>query len=194
MNNKIKYSLIIIIIICIICIQKSKSSKKYLFKLVNYEKNLKKSGISGIILFIIICILLNLVIFTIGLNNMITGYIFGFKNGIVIAYIINLITAIIGFIISRYFLKNNVNSLINKNKKFKKIYKNQINYKFIDWFKYNSILRISPIPFHVTSAFFGITNISFKKFILCSIFTILPACIIETYIGTNIKNLKNFKF
>ena len=194
MNNKIKYSLIIIIIIFIICIQKSKSSKKYLFKLINYEKKLKKSGILGIILFIIICIILNLLIFTIGLNNIITGYIFGFKNGIVIAYIINYITAILGFIISRYFLKNNVNSLIDKNKKFKKIYKNQINYKFIDWLKYNIIFRISPVPFHASSAFFGITNIKFKDYMLCSLFSILPACMLETYIGTSIKNLKYIKF
>ena len=119
--------------------------------------------------------------------NIISGYLLGFIKGSVVAYIIVMISAIIGFYISKYLFKEHLEKIDNK-------YLNQIKDKLNNndtYFKYNVIGRVSPIPFHVSNYFWGTTDISLPVYIIGTAIGVIPWMIAEIYSGSLLKNLHN---
>ena len=192
-ENKYDYQfelfIITIIIICMIYIYKSKNTKKYLYKLIKEENKLKKEGMYGNIIFIIIGILLNG--FFYAFINLSAGFIFGFKRGVILAYIIAIISSIISFYLSKYIFKQRFINFMKNYDRLKKIYKNQYNINTFQWFKINILLRITPIAFNITNYFLGATNINIFIYIISTMIGILPLLIFETFIGSTIKNIHN---
>ena len=187
-----KYVLIIIVLVFLFFLSRNKYTKKYIYKLINIEKSLKKYGLLGIILYIIIGILLNIFLVMYFVVNIITGFIFGFKKGILIAYIIVVLSAIISFLISRYYLKDTIINKVEKNDRFKKIIDNQDNYNVIDWLRNIIISRLLPIPFIACNSFWGITNVKLYIYIIGTMIGVIPWLIFEVYVGSISKNIKKY--
>ena len=96
-EKNVKYKIILIssVLIFLFLLSRNKYTKKYIYKLINIEKTFKKYGLIGILFYIFIGILLNVFVFMYFIVNIITGYIFGFKKGILIAFTIVIISSII---------------------------------------------------------------------------------------------------
>ena len=185
-NYKI-YIGIILLLIFVYIYENNAYTNKLLNRLIDDERILTNDGITGIIIYIIIGILLNTILFLYMPVNIISGYLFGFMKGSVIAYIITMISAIIGFNISKYLLKKHIKKIDNK-------YLNQIKDKLNDtynYIKYNIIGRVMPIPFHVSNYFWGTTDISLPVFIIGTAIGVIPWMIAEIYSGSLLKNLHN---
>ena len=169
-----KYVLIISVLVFLFFLSRNKYTKKYIYKLINIEESLKKYGLLGIIVYIIIGIVLNIFFFMYLIINIITGYIFGFREGILIAYIIIILSSIIPFLISRYYLKDKIINNAQENDRFKKIIDNQNNYNTFDWLKNIIISRVLPIPFIACNSFWGITNVKLYIYIIGTMIGVIP--------------------
>jgi len=187
-----KYVLIISVLVFLFFLSRNKYTKKYIYKLINIEESLKKYGLLGIIVYIIIGIVLNIFFFMYLIINIITGYIFGFREGILIAYIIIILSSIIPFLISRYYLKDKIINNAQENDRFKKIIDNQNNYNTFDWLKNIIISRVLPIPFIACNSFWGITNVKLYIYIIGTMIGVIPWLIFEVYVGSISKNIKKY--
>jgi len=184
-----KYIYIAIGLVILYILLKNKYMHSKLLQLVDEEKMLKNYGIIGILIYILIGIVLNIVFFLYFFVNVVTGYIFGFKKGIPISMVIVTISSIISFVLSRYFLKENVK---NDSSTFKTILDNQNDFNLFDWIKYNVITRISPIPFNIVNYFWGITEIDIWVYIFATIIGVIPWVIFEVYTGSIVKNINKY--
>lgn len=196
-KDKYQYEIFIltIIIFFIIFAYRNKTTKKLIYKLIKQEHKLKNEGYLGIIIFIIIGVLLNQGVIFYILVNTSSGFIFGFKKGLIIAYIIVLISSFIGFYLSRYIFKDKIVNTMKNNKKLNKIYELQYNLSFFQWIKYIILLRISPISFNLNNYLLGTTNVDIFTYMIGTSIGVLFWLIPEVYVGHNIKNInKLYKF
>ena len=187
-NYKI-YIGIILLLIFVYIYENNPYTNKLLNRLIDDERILTNEGFTGIIIYIFIGVLLNVLLFLYMPVNIISGYLFGFMKGSVISYIIVMISAILGFYISKYLFKKHLEKADNK-------YLNQIKDKLnnndtFNYIKYNVIGRVMPIPFHVWNYFWGTTDISLPVFIIGTAIGIIPWMIAEIYSGSLLKNLHN---
>ena len=187
-NYKI-YIGIILLLIFVYIYENNPYTNKLLNRLIDDERILTKEGITGIIIYIFIGVLLNVLLFLYMPVNIISGYLFGFMKGSVISYIIVMISAILGFYISKYLFKEHLEKVDNK-------YLNQIkdnlnNNDTFNYIKYNTIGRVMPIPFHVWNYFWGTTEISLPVYIIGTAIGVIPWMIGEIYSGSLLKNLHN---
>lgn len=190
-NEEEEYSKFIYVVIGFIVLYiliKHVDIKSILLEIIECEKNLKNNGIIGIVVYVLLGILLNTFFFLYYFVNITTGYIFGFKNGLMISMAIVMITAIISFMISR----NNIKGLNDESEIFKKIVEDQSDFTGYDWVKYNIITRLSPIPFNVVNLFWGITTIDINTYIIATLIGIIPWLLFEVYIGSRIKDIKKY--
>ena len=187
-NYKI-YIGIILLLIFVYIYENNPYTNKLLNRLIDDDRILTNEGFTGIIIYIFIGVLLNVLLFLYMPVNIISGYLFGFMKGSVIAYIIVMISEIIGFYISRYLFKEHLEKVDNK-------YLNQIKDKLnnndtFNYIKYNAIGRVMPIPFHVWNYFWGTTDISLPVFIIGTAIGVIPWMGAEIYSGSLLKNLHN---
>ena len=190
-NSKwyLKYIFMVMGFVVLYILMKNPYTKSLLLEVVDEEKLLKNYGIMGIIVYIFIGILLNVVLFLYFFVNLTTGFIFGFKRGILISMTIVIISATISFLISRYFIKEKIPK---NNETFQKILKNQTNYSFYDWIKYNVITRVAPIPFNIVSYFWGTTEINIWVYIIATFIGVIPWMVFEVYTGSIVKNINKY--
>lgn len=188
-NYEYEIFIVTIIIFIIMFISKSKYLKKCLHNLIKQETKLKNEGYTGAIIFIIIGVILNQGIIFYILVNTSSGFIFGFKKGFIIAYIIVLISSIVGFYLSRYIFKNKITNTMKDNDKLNKIYDIQENFTFYDWVKYVVLLRISPMSFNINNYLLGTTNVDIISYMVGTSIGVIPWLMIEIFIGSKISNV-----
>lgn len=181
---------IFIALLCLFFISKTPRGKKMILQIFQAEIKLKKYGLFGIILYIIIGIILNITLFLYMPVNIMSGFLFGFKKGFLISYCIVMISAIISFYIAKYFLKEKIEKNIEKYEKLLEIYKKQDTFTLQDWFMYVILTRVSPVPFNFSNYFWGITKISVFVFILSSSIGVLPWFFFEVLGGSKIKHIE----
>jgi len=175
-NYKFQYLLIIISTMIVLYFLYSKSEQNKLLKNIkyfSYHKNIK-----NIIIFIFLCISLQVILHWQGITVLLCGYLYGFKNGLILALITTIISSNITYFISRITTsKENKIMIDNKNS-----------------LKYVILSRI--FPHHITSIFWGTTDIKYIYFLIGTLISLLFLLPIETYIGTiiNITQLKNKLF
>jgi len=175
-NYKFQYLLIVISTMIVLYFLYSKSEQNKLLKNIkyfSYHKNIK-----NIIIFIFLCISLQVILHWQGITVLLCGYLYGFKNGLILALITTIISSNITYFISRITTsKENKIMIDNKNS-----------------LKYVILSRI--FPHHITSIFWGTTDIKYIYFLIGTLISLLFLLPIETYIGTiiNITQLKNKLF
>lgn len=192
-NEYKKLIILILLIISLTIFSETKYGKKEILNIIKFNEKLKNKGLTGILIYILIGILLNVFLFLYVLVNISSGLIFGFKKGMLISYIIVIFSAIIGYYLSKYILKDDINILKNKyniiNKFYDKIHDD--NLTNLDYIKYIILFRLSPMPFHISNYLFGSTNIDISIFIIGTMIGVLPWLMLEVFIGSKLKNIKN---
>jgi uncharacterized membrane protein YdjX (TVP38/TMEM64 family) len=167
-NEYKKIIILILLIISFTVFSETKYGKKQILNILKFDEKLKNKGLIGIFIYILIGILLNVFLFLYVVVNITSGFIFGFKKGLIISYIIVILSAIIGYYFSKYILKEDINILKNKydiiNKLYDKIHNDNLtNLDYID----------------------------ISIFIIGTMIGVIPWMIMEVFIGSKLKNIKN---
>lgn len=185
-NYKLYIGIIALLVIVFI-VENNSYTKHLVNRLIKDETILSNEGITGIIIYIIIGILLNTILFLYMPVNIISGYLFGFVKGVGISYIIVIISSIIAFYISRYVIGDTLNQI--NNKYLDNIKEKLNNNSTYDYIKYNIVGRVMPIPFHVWNYFWGTTDITLPIYIIGTAIGVLPWMLMEIYSGSLLKNI-----
>ncbi len=119
---------------------------------------------------------------------LISGFMFGFVEGIVYTMIAGLISAVSVFYLSRRLGKDGVEKLL-QHKHFSKL--SSYNKRLEKGGMWDLVLlRITPImPFNALNVLMGISDISYQNYILGTALGLLPSKILTTYLGSLISHL-----
>ena len=171
---------------------KHKKIQAVIFGIIAYLKSTANNSIIGKIYYISIVIIMNIVFMNSTIPNLMSGYIFGLKKGILLTLVGCIISGVISFYISRYVLKEKILKQVSKYPVLSQIKKDEHLLETPDWFELTILSRLPPTyPYHLTSYFWGITDISVLIFIIGTIIGILPGLSLETYIGYRFSNIKD---
>ena len=194
-SNKTAYILILTLIILPIIsyfLFKHPHIQTYIFGIIAYLKLTGNKSIKTKIYYIGIVVLMNIVFMNSTIPNLISGYIFGLRNGILLTLIGCIISGVISFYISRYILKDRIEDEVYKIKALSQIKKEEKNFNYKEWLELTTLSRLPPsYPYHLVSYFWGITDVNILIFILGSIIGILPGLSLETYIGYKFSDIKS---
>jgi uncharacterized membrane protein YdjX (TVP38/TMEM64 family) len=175
-NNKIKIVIFIIIILAIVILNNHYGWSKYLAdtKNLNFLKQMVNENtaialISYIILTVIGCVVLAIPGVTFALF---AGILFGPILGTFACLIGTTIGAALAFIVGRFFLKETIKPMLEKNKTLKKLL-------FSDNEKSDMIIlmitRMVPIfPYNLQNFAYGITDIGFWKYTIYTFIFMFP--------------------
>ena len=171
---------------------KHKKVQGSIFSIIAYLKYKGNKTFMGKFYYVSIVIIMNIVFMNSTIPNLMSGYIFGLRKGILLTLIGCIISGVISFYISRYILKDKILEKVEKHEVLSQIKKDEKSLETSDWFQLATLSRLPPTyPYHLTSYFWGITDISVFIFIIGSIIGILPGLSLETYIGYKFSNIKN---
>jgi uncharacterized membrane protein YdjX (TVP38/TMEM64 family) len=171
---------------------KHKNIQKYLFGLITYLKYMGNKSVKGQIYYILIVVIMNIVFMNSTIPNLMSGYIFGFKKGTLLTLIGCIISGVISFYTSRYILKDKILEEVEQQPVLSEIKKDEKLLTTYDWFELTILSRLPPTyPYHLTSYFWGITDIHVLIFTIGSLIGILPGLSLETYIGYKLTNIKD---
>jgi len=135
----------------------------------------KNKEISTIFIFIIISILIQIFLHWQLISTLIIGYIFGMKIGFPLALFVTMISTSISYYISKFITIENKIILKDKTPLM------------------NVIISRLFLPQHMTSYYWGSTNIYFKTFFIGTLITMIPITLIEVYSGSLFNNISDLK-
>ena len=166
--------------------------QKYILGIIAYLKLTGNKSHTTKLYYIGIVVMMNLIFMSSTIPNLVSGYIFGLRNGILLTLVGCIISGVISFYISRYILKEDVLDKVDKIKALKQIKTEEKNFTMREWFELTILSRLPPTyPYHLISYFWGITDIKVYIFILGTIIGQLPSLSLETYIGYKFTDIKN---
>lgn len=193
MKMKTKYiKLIIFIALVIIILILNHNYKLYekINNLDNFKFMINENIIKASIIYIIITAVGSSVLALPGVTfALFSGILFGPILGIILCSISSTMSASISFIISRFFLKDSVKPLVEKNKYLNKIL-------FEDGNKNAVILlmitRLVPLfPYNIQNFAYGITDISFTLYTIYTFIFMLPGISLFTIASAGIISKEN---
>ena len=130
------------------------------------------SGSFGIALFLLLYIILGILVIPASFHKYLSGIIFGFSLGVLIAWIGSMLAAIIPFLLAKRWLKPYAEKLLEKNPKLIGIEKAIVT----DKWKTVALTRVSlVIPYGILNYAFGATDINLKDYLIGNTAMILPA-------------------
>jgi uncharacterized membrane protein YdjX (TVP38/TMEM64 family) len=169
-------------------------TKNLIFNFIN-NLSLLKSSNNGKLLFVIFVILMNIIFFHNTISNIVSGYIFGLRDGLILTMIGNIISGIFSFYVSKYYINKKILRIIDNSyylKDFKNIIVKGKNISDYEWFELVVLSRLSPLySFQIISYYWGVTDVPLYIFILGSIIGSLPVSIFDTYIGSKLNNIRH---
>ena len=143
-----------------------------------FQVFIKHLGVLAPVIFTIIYIFAPVLFFPITFLSIAGGMLFGPIVGTSCSLIGATCGASVSFFISRYLLKDWIDS-----KSHAKVILFQNMVKKEGW-KFVAILRISPfLPFNLQNYFFGVTNLSHKTFFIATFFSLIPGTFTYAYLG-----------
>lgn len=193
MKMKTKYiKLIIFIALVIIILILNHNYKLYekINNLDNFKFMINENIIKASIIYIIITAIGSSVLALPGVTfALFSGILFGPILGIILCSISATMSASISFIISRFFLKESVKPLIEKNKYLNKILFEDGNKNAIMLLM---ITRLVPLfPYNIQNFAYGITDISFTLYTLYTFIFMLPGISLFTIASAGIISKEN---
>lgn len=193
MKMKTKYiKLIIFIALVIIILILNHNYKLYekINNLDNFKFMINENIIKASIIYIIITAIGSSVLALPGVTfALFSGILFGPILGIILCSISATMSASISFIISRFFLKDSVKPLIEKNKYLNKILFEDGNKNAIMLLM---ITRLVPLfPYNIQNFAYGITDISFTLYTLYTFIFMLPGISLFTIASAGIISKEN---
>lgn len=193
MKMKTKYiKLIIFIALVIIILILNHNYKLYekINDLDNFKFMINENIIKASIIYIIITAIGSSVLALPGVTfALFSGILFGPILGIILCSISATMSASISFIISRFFLKDSVKPLIEKNKYLNKILFEDGNKNAIMLLM---ITRLVPLfPYNIQNFAYGITDISFTLYTIYTFIFMLPGISLFTIASAGIISKEN---
>lgn len=193
MKMKTKYiKLIIFIALVIIILILNHNYKLYekINNLDNFKFMIKENIIKASIIYIIITAIGSSVLALPGVTfALFSGILFGPILGIILCSISATMSASISFIISRFFLKDSVKPLVEKNKYLNKILFEDGNKNAIMLLM---ITRLVPLfPYNIQNFAYGITDISFTLYTIYTFIFMLPGISLFTIASAVIISKEN---
>ena len=193
MKMKTKYiKLIIFIALVIIILILNNNYKLYekINNLDNFKFMINENIIKASIIYIIITAIGSSVLALPGVTfALFSGILFGPILGIILCSISATMSASISFIISRFFLKDSVKPLIEKNKYLNKILFEDGNKNAIMLLM---ITRLVPLfPYNIQNFAYGITDISFTLYTIYTFIFMLPGISLFTIASAGIISKEN---
>ena len=193
MKMKTKYiKLIIFIALVIIILILNHNYKLYekINNLDNFKFMINENIIKASIIYIIITAIGSSVLALPGVTfALFSGILFGPILGIMLCSISATMSASISFIISRFFLKDSVKPLIEKNKYLNKILFEDGNKNAIMLLM---ITRLVPLfPYNIQNFAYGITDISFTLYTIYTFIFMLPGISLFTIASAGIISKEN---
>ena len=179
---KLKLLLLMCLVPCLIIATKHIDIHGLLLTSIMWVKSL---GFFGPIAFMIIYNLATLLFIPGSLLTLQGGCLFGVFWGSIYVLIAALVGASLAFLIGRYLSRDWVCQKMEKNPKFKAIDRAVAK----EGWKIVLLTRLSPVfPFNLLNYAFGVTQVSFKDYLLGSL-GIIPGTIMYVYIGSIAGNL-----
>lgn len=193
MKMKTKYiKLIIFIALVIIILILNNNYKLYekINNLDNFKFMINENIIKASIIYIIITAIGSSVLALPGVTfALFSGILFGPILGIILCSISATMSASISFIISRFFLKDSVKPLVEKNKYLNKILFEDGNKNAIILLM---ITRLVPLfPYNIQNFAYGITDISFTLYTAYTFLFMLPGISLFTIASAGIISQEN---
>lgn len=193
MKMKTKYiKLIIFIALVIIILILNHNYKLYekINNLDNFKFMINENIIKASIIYIIITAVGSSILALPGVTfALFSGILFGPILGIILCSISATMSASISFIISRFFLKDSVKPLIEKNKYLNKILFEDGNKNAIMLLM---ITRLVPLfPYNIQNFAYGITDISFTLYTIYTFIFMLPGISLFTIASAGIISKEN---
>ena len=193
MKMKTKYiKLIIFIALVIIILILNHNYKLYekINNLDNFKFMINENIIKASIIYIIITAIGSSVLALPGVTfALFSGILFGPILGIILCSISATMSASISFIISRFFLKDSVKPLVEKNKYLNKILFEDGNKNAIMLLM---ITRLVPLfPYNIQNFAYGITDISFILYTIYTFIFMLPGISLFTIASAGIISKEN---
>lgn len=193
MKMKTKYiKLIIFIALVIIILILNHNYKLYekINDLDNFKFMINENIIKASIIYIIITAIGSSVLALPGVTfALFSGILFGPILGIILCSISSTMSASISFIISRFFLKDSVKPLVEKNKYLNKILFEDGNKNAIMLLM---ITRLVPLfPYNIQNFAYGITDISFTLYTIYTFIFMLPGISLFTIASAGIISKEN---
>ncbi len=193
MKMKTKYiKLIIFIALVIIILILNHNYKLYekINNLDNFKFMINENIIKASIIYIIITAIGSSVLALPGVTfALFSGILFGPILGIILCSISATMSASISFIISRFFLKDSVKPLVEKNKYLNKILFEDGNKNAIILLM---ITRLVPLfPYNIQNFAYGITDISFTLYTIYTFIFMLPGISLFTIASAGIISKEN---
>ena len=130
------------------------------------------SGFKGQIAFIGLYIIFGILVIPASFHKYLSGILFGFTFGLLIAWIGGMIAAIIPFLLGKKWLNPYAKKLLNKNPKLRGLEKAII----ADKWRTVALSRVSlVIPYGVLNYAFGATDIRFRDYLIGNFAMIVPS-------------------
>ena len=130
------------------------------------------SGNKGIVVFLALYIVFGILVIPASFHKYLSGILFGFTIGLLIAWIGAMIAAIIPFLLGKKWLNPYARKLLDKNPKLRGLEKAII----VDRWKTVALSRVSLIiPYGILNYAFGATELKFRDYILGNFGMIIPA-------------------
>ena len=191
MKMKTKYiKLIIFIALVIIILNNNYKLYEKINNLDNFKFMINENIIKASIIYVIITAIGSSVLALPGVTfALFSGILFGPILGIILCSISATMSASISFIISRFFLRDSIKPLIEKNKYLNKILFEDGNKNAIILLM---ITRLVPLfPYNIQNFAYGITDISFTLYTIYTFIFMLPGISLFTIASAGIISKEN---
>lgn len=114
------------------------------------------------------------------------GFVFGWLWGVVLISISSTLGALAAFFVGRYLARDAVRRRVEKRPKFQALYRAIER----EGFKVVLLTRLVPVfPFNLLNYAYGLTDVSWKQYVLASWMGMLPGTIAYVYVGATAGNL-----
>jgi uncharacterized membrane protein YdjX (TVP38/TMEM64 family) len=169
---------------------KNKRSKDYLLSCMKYIKDKSHRGIQGRIMFVFFVIFMNLVLQDSTIPNILSGQLFGFKEGVLWTSVGCSLSGVISFYLARYRFRDTVESLIDEEDHLKAMKDSESDFETRDWLELIALSRVPPIyPYHFISYFWGTTEADVFTYMIGSYVGVFPSICLETYVGCSLSDI-----
>ncbi|MDO5017974.1 MAG: TVP38/TMEM64 family protein [Lagierella massiliensis] len=185
-QRKTKILLIVLILVLSVIILKYLPFEKV-------REIIKKGGSFAPLIYILLFSILPIFFFPVPVLALAAGIAFGLWKGTFYTIIGAVINCILMYLIARYIGKEQVDKLLEKH--LSEDVKKRLKSKETNIGFYLFVLRLTPIiPYNIINYMSGLLNIGLKKYIIISIFGIMPGTIVYLNMGDKSIDYRSIEF
>ena len=170
MKMKIASSGVLIVIVGIVL--SMSITQLLLSQIIEQMSWFTESGLTGVLVFILIYVIFGILVIPASFHKYLSGILFGFSLGVLVAWIGSMVAAIIPFLLAKKWLNPFAQKLLNNNPKLQGLEKAISR----DKWRTVALARVSLVlPYGILNYAFGATDIKFKHYLVGNLAMIVPS-------------------